>query len=136
MYLKSIKVLEKVQMQRSIVNSLYTVDFRVASHADALSGLCHAFLFLKEALTTSALETNSRSAINPDSGFREIFTPWNPESCALESRIRVLLTKTGIQYLEPGTHGMESRTQDCLLGFHYMGRSRAVEHNNTHAMKS
>ena len=31
---------------------------------------------------------------------------------------------------------MESRTQDCLLGFHYMGRSRAVEHNNTHPMKS
>ena len=64
MYLKSIKVLEKVQMQRSIVNSLYSVDFRVASHADALLGLCHAFLFLKEALTTSALETYSRSAIN------------------------------------------------------------------------
>ena len=75
MHLKSIKVLEKVQMQRSIVNLLYSVDFRVASRADVLSGLCHAFLFLKEALTTSALETNSRSAINPDSGFREIFTP-------------------------------------------------------------
>ena len=128
MYLKSIKVLEKVQMQRSIVNSLYSVDFRVASRADTLSGLCHAFLFLKEALRTSALETNSRSSINPDSGFREIFYPWNPESCALESRIRVLLTKTGIQYLESGTHGMESRTQDCLLGFQYKRRSRAVEH--------
>ena len=87
MYLKSIKVLEKVQMQRSIVNSLYSVDFRVASRADTLSGLCHAFLFLKEALRTSALETNSRSSINPDSGFREIFTRgirnpalWNPGS--------------------------------------------------------
>ena len=86
MYLKSIKVLEKVQMQRAIVNSLYSVDFRVAFHADALSGLCHAFLFLKEALRTSALETNSRSPINPHSGFREIFTRgirnpalWNPE---------------------------------------------------------
>ena len=89
MYLKSIKVLEKVQMQRSIVNLLYSVDFRVASHADALTGLCHAFLFLKEALTTSALETNSRSAINPDSGFRDIFTPWNRESYALESRIQL-----------------------------------------------
>ena len=32
------------------------------------------------------------------------------------------LTKTGIQYLESGIHGVESRIQDCL-GFPYMGRS-------------
>ena len=32
------------------------------------------------------------------------------------------LTKTGIQYLDSGIHGVESRIQDCL-GFPYMGRS-------------
>ena len=36
--------------------------------------------------------------------------------------IQVPLTKTGIQYLESGIHGMESRIQDCL-GSPYMGRS-------------
>ena len=66
------------------------------------------------------------------SGFR------NPESRALEcgihlkesgipltigtgSRIQVPLTKTGMQYLEPGIHGVESRIQDCL-GFPKMDR--------------
>ena len=46
----------------------------------------------------------------------------NPEShCRLESRIQVLLTNTGTQYLESGIHIVESRIQDCH-GFPYMGR--------------
>ena len=36
----------------------------------------------------------------------------------LESRIQVLLTKTGVQYLQSGIHCMESRIQDCP-GFRY-----------------
>ena len=48
---------------------------------------------------------------------------WNPDSLQrLESRIiKVVLTKTGIQYLESAIHSKESRIQNCL-GFHYMGR--------------
>ena len=46
---------------------------------------------------------------------------WNPEYSSrnsesptrLESRIQVLLTKTGVQYLQSGIHCMESRIQDC-----------------------
>ena len=38
-----------------------------------------------------------------------------------EARIQVPLTKTRIQYLESGIHGMESRIQDCD-GFPYIGR--------------
>ena len=52
---------------------------------------------------------------------------WNPEYSSmnpksheqLESRFQVPLTETGIQYLESGIHGVESRIQDCL-GFPYM----------------
>ena len=40
---------------------------------------------------------------------------WNPESKFRWS------TKTGIQYLESGIHGVESRIQNCP-GFPYMGR--------------
>ena len=74
---------------------------------------------------------------NSDSGIRELFACGirnsskfclcNPEYCALESgiqlkesgipltmesRIRVTLKKSGIQYLESGIHGVESRIQD------------------------
>ena len=45
----------------------------------------------------------------------------NPTS-KLESRIQVLLTKTGIEYLESGIHSVESTIQDCL-GFPHMGRN-------------
>ena len=62
---------------------------------------------------------------NPDSRIREnfacgIWNPglWNPEDSLrnpeshkrLESRIQVPLTKTGINYLESGIHGPESKT--------------------------
>ena len=40
----------------------------------------------------------------------------------LESRIQVLLTKTGIEYLESGIHSVESTIQDCL-GFPHMDRN-------------
>ena len=54
---------------------------------------------------------------------------WNPENSSknpesywrLESRIQVLHTEIGIQYLESGIRDEESRIQDCL-GFLYMGR--------------
>ena len=39
----------------------------------------------------------------------------------MEARIQVPMTKTRIQYLESGIHGMESRIQDCD-GFPYIGR--------------
>ena len=39
---------------------------------------------------------------------------------ALESGIQVALTRIGIQYLEWGIHGRESRIQGCL-GFPHMG---------------
>ena len=84
---------------------------------------------------------------NPGSGIREIiacgtrklgnFSLWNPESWAawnpqyhsrnlesqkrLPSGIQFPLTKTGIQFLESGIYGVESRIQDCL-GFPYIGR--------------
>ena len=45
----------------------------------------------------------------------------NPTS-KLESRIEVLLTKTGIEYLESGIHSAESTIQDCL-GFPHMDRN-------------
>ena len=40
----------------------------------------------------------------------------------LESRIQVLLTKTGIEYLESGIHSVEFTIQDCL-GFPHIGRN-------------
>ena len=43
----------------------------------------------------------------------------------LESRIQVLLTNTGIQYLESGIYSVESRIQDCPR-FPYMGRPYAL----------
>ena len=62
---------------------------------------------------------------------KEIWNPglWNPEYSSrnpkshwrLEFRIQIPLTKTGIQYLESGMHGVESKIQDCL-GFPYMER--------------
>ena len=74
-----------------------------------------------------------------ESGIREYFAHgiwnpglWNPEYSSrnpeshywLESRVRVLLvplTKIGIQYLESGIQGVESRIQDCR-GLPYIGR--------------
>ena len=41
---------------------------------------------------------------------------WNPD-CKVQ-----LKKKSGIQYLESGIHGVESRIYDCL-GFPYMGRT-------------
>ena len=49
---------------------------------------------------------------------------WNPEHCSrnpeskfyqerIDHSLLVLLTKTGIQYLESGIHSVESRIQDC-----------------------
>ena len=65
------------------------------------------------------------------------FCLWNPESWVLESGIQikvsgilitieiknstVLQKNTGIQYLEPGIHSVESRIQDCAGLFPYMG---------------
>ena len=88
---------------------------------------------------------------NSDSGIRELFACGirnsskfclcNPEYCALESgiqlkesgipltmesRIRVTLKKSGIQYLESGIHGVESRIQDWLW-LPYMGWINLVE---------
>ena len=40
----------------------------------------------------------------------------NPES---QLRLEVLLTNSGIRYLQSGIHGLESRIQDCP-GFSYM----------------
>ena len=78
--------------------------------------------------------------IGIDSEIRDIFCLWFLESAKIslvESRIlgfgiwntaqgirnptndQVPLAKTGIQYLESGIHGVESRIQDCL-GFPYM----------------
>ena len=45
---------------------------------------------------------------------RNLTNDWNPE-------FKFPLTKTGIQYMESGIHGVESRIQDCL-GFPYMER--------------
>ena len=65
---------------------------------------------------------------------KEIRNPglWNPEYSSrnpeahwrLEFRIQIPLTKTGIQYLKSGIHGVESRIQDCL-GIPYMERFRS-----------
>ena len=64
---------------------------------------------------------------------------WNPESWALESEVQlkesviplvigILLTKTGIEYLEFGIRDVESRIPG-YLGLPYMGRliGRLVE---------
>ena len=37
-----------------------------------------------------------------------------PLTIGTGARIQVPLTKTGMHYLEPGIHGVESRIQDCL----------------------
>ena len=44
-------------------------------------------------------------------------------SLLLEFRIQVTLTKTGIQYVESGIHGLESRFQNCP-GLPYLGRKK------------
>ena len=43
----------------------------------------------------------------------------------MKSRIQVPLTETGIQYLQAGFHGLESRIQDCL-GYPYVGQAATV----------
>ena len=77
--------------------------------------------------------TLENGILNRKSRFRNPrnFCLWNPESWALESGIQLkesgipltigiqnpsstALTKTRIQYLESGIHGVESRIQDCL----------------------
>ena len=76
--------------------------------------------------------------VNEESGF---WNPgnvclWNPESWAsdsriqlknseshLESRIQVPLTNAGIEYLESGIRGVDSRIQDCLT----VGRSTSLK---------
>ena len=65
---------------------------------------------------------------------KEMWNPglWNPEYSSrnpeshwrLEFRIQIPLTKTGIQYVKSGIHGVESRIQDCL-GIPYMERFRS-----------
>ena len=60
---------------------------------------------------------------------------WNPEHSSrnpeshwrLDSRIQVPLTKTVIQYLESGIHGLESRIQDCLR-FPYVANFLFISH--------
>ena len=64
---------------------------------------------------------------------RRIMNPglWNPEYSSrnpesgiiltIEIQNQVPLTKTGIQYLESGIHGVEYRIQDCL-GYPCTGR--------------
>ena len=51
---------------------------------------------------------------------------WNPEYSSRnpesQLRLEVLLTNSGIRYLQSGIHGLESRIQDCP-GFPYMGRA-------------
>ena len=74
-------------------------------------------------------------SLTVESGKQGKFGLWNLESWALESRIhfkesgfplmigfriQVPLKKTGIQYLESGIQGVESRIQDCFE-FPYMG---------------
>ena len=70
------------------------------------------------------------------------FCLWNPESWVLESEIQikvsgilitieiknstVLQKNTGIQYLEPGIHSVESRIQDCAGLFPYMGLTMSM----------
>ena len=52
---------------------------------------------------------------NTAQGDKNPTNDWNPEFKSL--------TKSGIQYLESGIHGEESRIEDCR-GFTYMGWSR------------
>ena len=76
--------------------------------------------------------------LDRSNGIREIYAGcirnvrkfglWNLESWVLESgiqlkefEIQVLLTNTGIQYLESRIHSVESRIEDCP--FPYMGRT-------------
>ena len=74
------------------------------------------------------LSSPSRILFSRGSGIRENFaygirnpsicnpeySSRNPEShWRLESRIHLLLTNTGIRYLESGIHSIESRIQDC-----------------------
>ena len=61
----------------------------------------------------------SRIRINFAYGIRNDPRFWNPES---HSRLVVLLTNSGIQYLQSGIHGLESRIQDCP-GFSYTRRA-------------
>ena len=57
----------------------------------------------------------------------------------MESGIQVLLTNTGIQYLESGIHGVESRIQDCAGLFPYMGWRMSIYnyiHTEIYSLKS
>ena len=93
---------------------------------------------LKSIVSCSALfkaQSSTSPYVNGGSGFwnPRNFCLWNPESWAsesriqlknpeshLESRIQVPLTNAGIEYLESGIRGVDSRIQDCL-GFPYSG---------------
>ena len=69
---------------------------------------------------------------NPDSGILQIFVsgirnpgPWNPEYSCRNPESTFHRKRSGIQSLESGNHGVESRIQDCLE-FLYMGREIAL----------
>ena len=72
------------------------------------------------------LLVESRIWINFAYGTRNDPRFWNPEynsrNPESHSRLVVLLTNSGIQYLQSGIHGLESRIQDCP-GFSYTRRA-------------
>ena len=91
----------------------------------------YLLMFLGSLVINKRVTTQCKGIGIPESG--KIMLE-NPQSWALESgiqlnesksheqlqsRFQVPLTETGIQYLESGIHGVESRIQDCL-GFPYM----------------
>ena len=55
-----------------------------------------------------AYRIRNPSFCNPEYSSRNPKSHWR-----LQSRIQLLLTNTGIQYLESGIHSIESRIQDC-----------------------
>jgi len=68
------------------------------------------FLLMDSGILGFGIPNTAQGILNPTND-------WNPESKFFQERIDhsllVVLTKTGIQYLESGIHSVESRIQDC-----------------------
>ena len=71
----------------------------------------------------SGFRTQGNFRLLTDSGIQEILL-WNSESLGFGFRNTYKAgLESGLQYLESGIHGMESKIQDCL-GFHVAKVSR------------
>ena len=106
--------------QCNSVNQRSLKKWKKSSDHDVVSYMLYGGIWMPEC--GNILLVESRIRINFAYGIRNDPRFWNPEynsrNPESHSRLVVLLTNSGIQNLQSGIHGLESRIQDCP-GFSY-----------------